>query len=220
MEARLTAHAPGDKDEAELIAGLRAGDESAFRALIERYHVGLVGLAQQYVGDRALAEEVAQECWLAVLRGLDRFEGRSSLRTWIFSIAINGARTRARRERRTIAFSAMASSAEEAFEPAVDPSRFRGPNDPYHGGWVSFPPSWGDLPEQRLLSGEARQHIQAAIDTLPGNQREVVMLRDVEGLSSEEACNVLGVSESNQRVLLHRGRSKVRRALEQYLARE
>lgn len=198
---------------------MQSGDEGAFREVIERYHGSVMRACQQYVRDRALAEEVAQETWLSVLRALDRFEGRSSLKTWIVTIAVNTARTRARRERRTVAFSRVAGDLE-SFEPAVAPSRFRGPNQPYPGGWVSFPPSWGDAPEERVLSQEIGHELREAIENLPSTQREVVTLRDIEGLSAAEVCTILGVSESNQRVLLHRGRSKVRGWLERYLTDE
>ncbi len=211
----LTSHAADD--ESRLIAALRAGDEDAFTRLVERYHTGMIRFAQQYVPDRSVAEGVVQEAWLGVLRGLDRFEARSSLKTWIFGIVLNCARSRARRDRRTIPFSAIERPADESFEPAVDPSRFRGSDDQYPGGWVAFPPSWGDAPDERLLAAEARQHLRAAIDTLPANQREVILLRDIQGFSASETCTILNVSEVNQRVLLHRGRSRVRRALEHYL---
>ena len=205
------------EDESQLVAALRSGDEDAFTRLVERYHSGMIRFAQQYVPDRSAAEGVVQEAWLGMLRGLNRFEGRASLKTWIYSIVLNCARSRARRDRRTIPFSAIERPTDEPFEPAVDPSRFRGPDDQYPGGWVAFPRSWGDAPDERLLAAEARQHLQAAIDALPPSQREVVLLRDVQGFSADETCTILNVSEVNQRVLLHRGRSRVRRALERYL---
>jgi RNA polymerase sigma-70 factor (ECF subfamily) len=180
----------------------------------------MIRFAQQYVPDRSVAEGVVQEAWLGVLRGVDRFESRSSLKTWIFGIVLNCARARARRDRRTVPFSEMERSAFEPFEPSVDPSRFRGTADQYPGGWISFPAPWGDSPDQRLLAAEARQCVRAAIANLPASQREVVMLRDVQGFSAEEACSVLQLSEANQRVLLHRGRSKVRRAIERYLTEQ
>jgi RNA polymerase sigma-70 factor, ECF subfamily len=216
VEARPGA----DRGEQDLVDALRAGDQAAFAVLVERLHPSMIRVAQQYVSDRSTAEGVAQEAWLAVLRGLDRFEGRSSLKTWIFGILLNCARARLRRDRRTVPFSAMSTAVDEPFEPAVEASRFRGPSDPFPGGWVSFPPSWGDSPDRRLLASEAREHIRTAIQALPPQQRQVITLRDVEGCSAEEVCNVLQLSESNQRVLLHRGRSKVRRALERYLTGE
>jgi RNA polymerase sigma-70 factor (ECF subfamily) len=209
-----------EEDETRLVARLRDGDEAAFAELVDRYHTGMVRLATVYVRDEAAAEDVAQEAWIGVLRGIDRFEARSSLKTWIFHILINRAKTRATREQRSIPFSALWDADTAPFEPAVEPERFRPPGAQWAGGWVSFPQSWGAAPEERLLSGEAREQIQACIDTLPPSQREVVVLRDVQGWSAEEVCAALQVSEANQRVLLHRGRSKVRRALERYLTGE
>jgi RNA polymerase sigma-70 factor (ECF subfamily) len=213
-------HHAADDDERDLLEALRAGDERAFVTLVERYHPGMIRLAQQYVRDRSAAEGVAQEAWLQILEGLERFEARSSLKTWIFGVVLNCARARARRDRRTVPFSVIAPTANDPFEPTVEPSRFRGSGDQYPGGWVSFPPSWGDAPDQRLLVTEARQYLQSAIDSLPPNQRVVVVLRDVQGLTAEQACSVLQLSAANQRVLLHRGRSRVRRAIEHYLVRE
>ena len=201
-------------DEAKLLEALRAGDEAAFTELARAYHASLLRVAQIYVSSRAVAEEVVQETWLAVLQGLDRFEGRSSLKTWIFTILANRAKTRALRERRTIPFSAL--SPERVPEPAVDPERFRDAEDPrWPGHWAVPPQAW---PEERLLAGETRERLSEAIEALPANQRAVISLRDVEGWSSEEVCNALGISETNQRVLLHRARSRVRNALEEYLA--
>ena len=218
--ARDAISAAAALDESRLIASLRAGDEAAFVTLVERYNAGMIRVARMYVRERSTAEEVAQEAWLGVLRGLDGFQARSSLKTWIFRIVLNCARARAGREQRSIPFSAAGEALIEGAEPAVDSSRFRGRDDPYHGGWVSFPPSWGQAPEQRVLSREVRQLIGAAVDQLPPAQREVVVMRDVQGWSAEEVCQVLRVSESNQRVLLHRGRSKLRCALAHYLAGE
>lgn len=219
-EARSATSAAVALDESELIASLRAGDETAFVALVERFNASMIRVARMYVRDRSLAEEVAQEAWLGVLRGLDGFQARSSLKTWIFRILLNCARARAGREQRSIPFSAAGEALIEGAEPAVDSSRFRGPDDPHHGGWVSFPPTWGLTPEQRVLSGEVRQLIGAAVEQLPPAQREVVVMRDVQGWTADEVCQVLQVSESNQRVLLHRGRSKLRCALAHYLAGE
>jgi RNA polymerase sigma-70 factor (ECF subfamily) len=207
------------EDEAGLVCALRAGDEAVFEALVERYHVGMIGLAALYVKDRAIAEEVAQEAWLVVLRSLHRFEARSTFKTWLFGIVVNCARARARREWRSVPMSAVWGPADDPFEPAVEPDRFRGAQSAWPGGWVSLPVSWGSA-EERLLSKETRGVIRAAIDALPPAQREVVTLRDVHGYTSQEACTLLGLSEANQRVLLHRGRSRLRRALEQYLFRD
>jgi RNA polymerase sigma-70 factor (ECF subfamily) len=171
-----------------------------------------------FVRDASIAEEVVQETWLAVLRGLDRFEARSSLKRWISSILVNCAKTRATRERRSIPFSAVWDHGAEPFDPSVEPERFRPDDAPqWQGGWVSFPQSWNDAPDERVLSQETQSQIRACIDTLPASQREVVVLRDVHGFTAEETCSVLQISDVNQRVLLHRGRSKVRRALELYL---
>ena len=208
-------------DELRLLAALRDGDETAFVTLIDRYHATLVRLALIYTRSHAVAEEVAQETWLGVLQGLERFEGRSSLKTWIFRILTNRAKTRAQREVRSIPFSAVWMPADDPGEPAVDPDRFLPPDHPrVPGHWASRPQSWDEVPEERLLQREARARIQDAIDALPPSQREVITLRDVEGWTSEEVCNTLGITETNQRVLLHRARSKVRRVLEQYLSEE
>lgn len=204
-------------DEAQLIAALRAGDESAFERLIDRYHSSLLRVAMMYVASRAAAEDVVQETWVGVLQGLSRFEGRSSLKTWIFRILTNRAKTRGQRENRSVPFSELGGADGDAGEPAVDPARFWPPGHEDAGWWVSYPRSWEHEPEQRLLTQETQGVIQRAIDALPASQREVITLRDVEGWSSEEVCNILEISETNQRVLLHRARSKVRRALEQYL---
>jgi RNA polymerase sigma-70 factor (ECF subfamily) len=204
-------------DELELIAALRRGDEAAFMALVERYQASMVRVALMYVADRATAEEVVQETWLGVLRGLDRFQGRSSLRTWLFRILTNRAKTRGTRDRRVVPFSALATAVDDADEPAVEPERFYPADHEDHGWWVSHPQSWQDLPERRLLAEETRAKIADAIAALPPNQRAVIALRDIEGWSSDEVCNVLGITETNQRVLLHRARSKTRGALERYL---
>jgi RNA polymerase sigma-70 factor (ECF subfamily) len=205
-------------DEAGIIQALRCGDEDAFAALVGQYHGALTRLAMLYVADRTAAEEVVQETWLAVLRGIDRFEGRSSLKTWIFRILTNRAQTRGQRDKRTVPFAALARTEAACNEPTVDPSRFQGAGDRYPGGWISFPPDW-DAPEERLLSQEAQGYLHAAIAALPPAQRAVISLRDVEGLGSHEVCNILAVTETNQRVLLHRARAKVRQALEHYMAK-
>lgn len=208
----------GLDDETRLIAALRAGEEPAFDLLVERYHVGMVRIAQMFVRDAAVAEEVVQEAWLAVLRGLARFEARSTLKQWISSILVNRAKTRATRERRTIPFSALwDESRAEFFEESVEAERFRPEDAAWPGGWVSFPQGWDATPDERFLSKEAQTQIRACVDALPGSQRQVVVLRDVHGMTAEETCSLLQISEVNQRVLLHRGRSKVRRAIEQYL---
>ena len=178
----------------------------------------MLRVAMMYVSTRAVAEEVVQEAWLGVLRGLARFEGRSSLKTWIFRILTNTAKTRGEREGRSVPFSSLAGD-DEQDEP-VDADRFLGPDHRWAGHWSSAPRNPREVPEERLLAGEARQRIAAAIDTLPENQRAVITLRDVDGFDADEACEILGISEVNQRVLLHRARAKVRAALEAYLDEE
>jgi RNA polymerase sigma-70 factor, ECF subfamily len=213
----MTMTMVSQEDEQRLVDSLRAGDESAFEMLIDRYHMPLLRLAMLYVPSRAVAEEVVQETWLGVLQGLARFEGRSSLKTWLFRILTNRARTRGQREGRSIPFSAVWPPDSDTADPSVEADRFFPPEHVSAGHWMSRPQNWEALPEERLIGEETRAQIQQAIDALPSNQREVITLRDIEGWSSEEVCNVLEISETNQRVLLHRARSKVRRALEQYL---
>jgi len=200
-----------------MVARLRQGDEQAFAWLVEQHHVMLVRLALRYVPDQAAAEDVAQETWLHVLRGLGRFQFRSSLRTWITSILKNRARRRATRERRSTPVSDAWLATLAAGQPAVDPDRFFGPERPdLLDSWTA--PPHGSAPEERLLASETQAVVSRAIEALPLGQREVITLRDIEGWSAAEVCNALGVSETNQRVLLHRARSKVRAALEPYLS--
>ena len=201
-----------------LIGLLRSGDEAAFVSLVENYYSTMLPLAMIYVATRAVAEDVVQETWVAVLEGLHRFEGRSSLKTWIFRILTNRAKTRAQREGRSIPFSSIADMNVDDAEPAVDPDRFRPEGAQWAGGWKSFPATWEELPEERVLSQETRGCIEKAVAALPPNQREIIILRDMEGWSSEETCQALHISEGNQRVLLHRARAKVRNALERYFA--
>jgi RNA polymerase sigma-70 factor (ECF subfamily) len=206
--------------DASLVAALRRGDEAAFVGLVEQYQSSLLRLARLYVSDGAAAEDVVQETWLGLLRGLDRFEGRASLKTWLFRILVNRARTRAVRDARTSPFSTLVELETETVESALDPARFRPADDPRWPGHWLLPPSPDDLPEQRLLCEELTEEVRAAVAGLPPAQREVVTLRDIEGWTAEEVCRLLELSEANQRVLLHRGRSKVRAALESYLARD
>jgi RNA polymerase sigma-70 factor (ECF subfamily) len=221
MDSRSLRDPLAPEREQELLEALRAGDEAAFAALVDRYHASLVRLARMYVRERTLAEEVAQETWLAVLGGIERFEGRSSLKTWLFRILTNRAKTRGERESRSMPFSALANAELDADEPALDPDRFRPHDAPqWPGGWKDFPRPWEGDPEERLLAGEARRLILDTIAELPPAQRAVITLRDIEGFGSEDVCNVLEVSDTNQRVLLHRARSRVRRALERYLDEE
>jgi RNA polymerase sigma-70 factor (ECF subfamily) len=194
---------------------LLAGDERAFAELIRRYNGPMLRVARSYVPSASAAEEVVGETWLAILEALPRFEGRSSLKTWMFRILMNRAITFGQRERRSVPFSSL-ERAEEG-EPTVDPDRFQGRGDPAPGAWSTPPASWDEVPESRMLSGETLAVVREAIDELPPNQRTVISLRDVSGWGSQEVCNLLGISETNQRVLLHRARAKVRRALERYL---
>lgn len=199
-------------EDAALVERLLAGDEATFTDLVERYHGRLLRLALVFVSDRASAEEVVQDTWLAVLTGLPSFEGRSGLKTWIFSILSNRAKTRGRRDKRSVPFSALIAPGADD-EPAVDPSRFAS-----GGGWSAPPEPWDDdTPERLLVRAETRGLIDAAIAALPPAQRAVVTLRDVEGVDSSEVCNILEISDTNQRVLLHRGRAKIRAALEGHL---
>jgi RNA polymerase sigma-70 factor (ECF subfamily) len=204
-------------EDKQLVAALRRGDDSAFAALLEAHHSALIHVAMAYVRNRAVAEEVVQETWLGVIRGIDRFEGRSSLKTWIFRIVANIAKTRAEREGRTIPFSSLRAG-DDAEESAVEPERFldvaRGP---LAGHWAAPPARWDTLPEERLRSKETLARVREAVETLPPTQRAVITLRDIEQWSSDEVCDLLGLSEGNQRVLLHRARSKVRAALEDHL---
>lgn len=204
--------------EMELIAGLRNGDELAFVALVEAYHAKMVRLAQTFVGSTMVAEEVAQEAWLGVLRGVQRFEGRSSVQTWIFTILTNCARTRAQREQRVMAFSDAFTDDEDG-EPVVDPNRFR-QEGRWRGHWRDGPSSWHAAPEDRILAQETLDLVRAAIEALPPHQRTVILLRDVDGVDATDVCNILQISESNQRVLLHRARAKVQNALALYLSED
>jgi RNA polymerase sigma-70 factor, ECF subfamily len=185
--------------DGELLPRLRSGDERAFVSLVERYQEQMLRLATSFVPSQAVAEEVVQDTWLAVLRGLDDFEGRSSLKTWLFRILVNRARTTGTKEHRSVPVP----------EPAVDPARF----DPA-GGWADPPEHWVEAAEGRLAAGKLADRLRALMDELPARQREVVLLRDVEELSSEEVCSVLAISDGNQRVLLHRGRSRLRQLFE------
>jgi RNA polymerase sigma-70 factor, ECF subfamily len=197
-------------DDVSVIEALRRGDESAFARLVDQYHASLRRVARLYIIDRAVADEAVQDAWLGVIQGIWAFEGRSSLKTWIFRILINRAKTRAAREGRTVPFARFDAEAEVG-EAAVVPGRFQ-PADHLHP-----PPDLGASPERWLLAQEARQYLQSAIEALPEHQRLVLILRDVEGCSTEEVCNTLGFQETNTRVLLHRARTKVRTALEPYL---
>jgi len=187
--------------DSELLLRLRAGDERAFAVLVDRFHEPMLRLATSFVPSRAIAEEVVQDTWLAALRGLAAFEGRSSLKTWLFRILVNRARSTGSKEQRSVPVADP--------EPAVDPSRFGG-----DGGWADPPEHWIEAAESRMEAGKLADRVRAWIDELPARQREVVLLRDVEGMSSDEVCAVLALTEGNQRVLLHRGRSRLRQLFE------
>jgi RNA polymerase sigma-70 factor, ECF subfamily len=197
----------------QILAALKRGDETAFVQLVEQHQGLMLRVALRYVRTRAVAEEVVQETWVAVLHGLDRFEARASLKTWIFRILTNRAISRGEREGRVLPFSSLGDDDG----PAVDPDRFRPPGAQWAGGWKVFPDA---LPEERLLARETLSLIGDAIAELPERQHLVITMRDVEGWSAEEVCEALAISEANQRVLLHRARSKVRRTLEAYLEPE
>jgi RNA polymerase sigma-70 factor (ECF subfamily) len=204
-------------DDGSVIEALRRGDEGAFARLVDRYHASLSRVARLYISNRAVADEVVQDTWLGVIRGIWAFEGRSSLKTWIFRILVNRAKTRAAREGRTVPFARFEAEVEAA-EAAVDPDRFQPSDHPTEPGhWIQPPPDLGASPERRLLGREAREQLRSAIEGLPERQRMVLILRDVEGCSTEEVCNALGFQETNARVLLHRARARVRSALGPYL---
>jgi RNA polymerase sigma-70 factor (ECF subfamily) len=208
---RPEGHLPERTVEQQLVQALRQGDEHAFTCLIDHHHASLVRMAMSYALDRAMAEEVAQETWLAVVTGIERFEGRCSLKTWLFTILTNRAKTRAKREQRFIPLSAF----DEADGPAVASQRFAH-DGPWPGHWVHPPRQWDDSPEHTVLSAETQAVVASAVAQLPMLQQQVITLRDVEGWSAGEVCAVLGLTETHQRVLLHRARSRVRGALERY----
>jgi RNA polymerase sigma-70 factor, ECF subfamily len=201
-------------DEAELIARLRAGEEQAFESLVTRYYGTMLAVAQSHVRTRSVAEEVVQEAWLGFLQSLDRFEGRSSLKTFLLAILVNKAKTRGVREARSVPFASLAPDDDE---PAVEPERFRGPDDAFPGHWRAYPGNWAALPDAAARDRETIAVAMRAIAELPPAQRAVIGMRDVAGCPAEEVCAALGISEGNQRVLLHRARSRVRAALEVHL---
>jgi RNA polymerase sigma-70 factor (ECF subfamily) len=199
-------------DDQRAVALLRAGDEQAFEALVARHYATMMAVARTYVKSRSVAEEVVQEAWLGVLQSLDRFEGRSSLKTWIIAIVINKAKTRAVREGRSVPFTALGPD-----EPAVDPSRFRRRGEIYPGHWRASPSSWSSAPDVVTEDRETLRVAMRAIADLPPAQQTVIRMRDLEGSSADEVCTTLEISQANQRVLLHRARSRVRAALEVHL---
>lgn len=192
-----------------LVAGLREGDEDTFARLLDAWSASMVRLARSYVSTVDSAEEVVQDTWLAVIQGIDGFEGRSSLRTWVYRILVNTAKNRGVRESRTVLL--------EDQGPTVDPARFQDASGEYPGHWREFPAPW-PTPEGALLAGEIWAVVDEVLDTLPTRQRTVLTLRDVDGHSSEEVCAMLEISAANQRVLLHRARASVRTRLETYFA--
>ena len=198
-------------DDHALVERLRAGDEAAFAEIVERHDRQLRRLARTFVRTDALADDVVGETWLAVVKGIDRFEERSSLKTWLFRILVNRARTRAVREARQVPFSSLAGPDDE-MGPTVDPSAFGA-----DGTWNAPPRRFDVEPETRLLSRELRGRLAAVVDTLPEQQRTVILLRDVAGLDGPEVAEALGISEGNQRVILHRARSRVRADLAGYV---
>ncbi len=204
-------------DEAGLVQALQHGDEAVFSAVMEAYSGSLLRLAMSFVPSRAVAEEVVQETWMGVLEGIGRFEGRSSFKTWLFRILTNRAKTRGTRERRYESFGLPGADSDGDDGPSLEDSLFVTEGSG-KGHWADPPQGWeADTPERALLSKECRLAIEEAIDGLPDNQRQVITLRDVEGVSAEEICNILSISETNQRVLLHRARTKVRRVLDPYV---
>lgn len=201
----------GDHPDHATVAALRAGDEAAFRALVTRHHTALVRVARQYVSTESAAEDVAQETWLAVIRSLDRFEGRSSFKTWLFTILANQARNRGRRDVRIVPVSSVTG---DEGGPAVDADRFFDASHRWGGHWANPPRHPDQVPEEVLEAAETRAALRRAVDALPPAQQRVLWLRDVEGCTAEEACAALELTEANQRVLLHRARARVRAALE------
>jgi RNA polymerase sigma-70 factor (ECF subfamily) len=218
-QARAPA-TPTPADDARLVEALRNGDERVFGELVSLHGPMMLRVALMYVRNRSVAEEVVQEAWLGVLSGIGRFEGRSSFKTWLFRILTNTAITRAEREGRSVPFSVLAGTELESAEPSVDPDRFLGAGDRWPNHWASTPYRFDDLPESRLLSSETVAIARRVIEGLPAAQRAVITMRDLVGFGSEEVCSELDISEANQRVLLHRARSRVRQALEDHLEQD
>jgi RNA polymerase sigma-70 factor, ECF subfamily len=210
----LAVAMPPIDDDAELVAALKRREEMAFVTLLERYQGKLLRLALVYCRTRDLAEEVVQDTWLGVIQGIERFEGRASFKTWLFQILVNRARTRAVKEGRMLSFSSLSDEAESPSEPAVPADRFRPLDDPWPNNWAVPPHAWGESADTAVLRSETMELVQRAIAELSPAQQQVITLRDIEGWASEDVCNVLELSETNQRVLLHRARSRVRAAIE------
>jgi RNA polymerase sigma-70 factor (ECF subfamily) len=202
-------------DDRRRLEALRRGDEGVFAELVDMYHGQMLRLARTYVRDRAVAEEVVHDAWIGLIQGIDRFEGRSSLKTWLFRIVVNIAMKRGTKERRSTPMSALAGA--DGDDEGFDPDRFLPAGHRWAGHWQTPPSSWGESPEERILAQESRGVIDEAIAGLPAVQRQVITLRDVYGWSSEDVCELLQLTEGNQRVLLHRARGRVRVALDRYL---
>jgi RNA polymerase sigma-70 factor (ECF subfamily) len=198
--------------DAVIVAGLRDRDEAMFAMLLDAWSPGLLRAARAYVRDEHAAQDVVQETWLGVVRGIGQFQARSSLRTWVYRILINRAKTRGTRDARSVPVDILNHTAS----PTVDPARFRGPDDEYPGGWRIFPAAWPS-PEDQAVAAETRRQLASALADLPTRQRIVVTLRDAEGYTSDEVCDLLSISAANQRVLLHRGRATLRANLETFL---
>lgn len=199
-----------------MVSAIRGGDEQAFLELVNQHHAGLIRLARMWVRNDALAEDLVQDCWLAALNGIHSFEGRATLKTWLCGILHNLARARLRKEQRTVPESALD---DEAGKPVVPAERFRSGEARWTGHWATPPAPWSLSPERSVLNAELRAQLEHAIAQLPENQKAVLVLRDIEGLDGEEVCNVLGLSDTNQRVLLHRARAKLRATLEETYSR-
>jgi len=207
-----------DSEESDLVERLRRGDEEAFAHIIDLYHGQLRRIARLYVDTDELAEEVLQETWIAVFKGIDRFSGKSALKTWIFSILLNRARSIGRKESRSVTFSELVAHATGRDEPSVDPDQFLGPDHPqWPGHWANPPQRWNRDPEGDLMRKEVLGVVEKALDELPDSYRQIILMRDVYGFSSAEVCNTMEISETNQRVLLHRARARIRRALDMHL---
>jgi RNA polymerase sigma-70 factor, ECF subfamily len=209
---------PASMEERRLVEGLRAGDEETFVELVRLHGPTMLRIARLYVSSRAVAEEVVQETWLAVLTGIGRFEGRSSFKAWLLRILANRAKTRAAAEGRSVPVAAPSNAELDADEPSVDAVRFHGAGERWAHHWTSSPERWNELPEPSLLSQETIAVVERAVASLPPAQRMVVTLRDIVGCHSVEVSEVLEISAANQRVLLHRARTKIRQALERHLA--
>jgi RNA polymerase sigma-70 factor, ECF subfamily len=198
--------------DGELVARLRASDDDAFALVLDAWSGGMTRVARSIVSTHASADEVVQDAWLAVIQGIEGFEGRSSVKTWVYRILVNTAKRRALREGRQVSWSPVAG---EDDSPTVEPARFGGPGDRFPGHWLAFPAPWPS-PEQDMLAGEVQAQVEAALAELPARQRVVITLRDVEGYGSDEVSSILEISAANQRVLLHRARAFVRGKLEEY----